>query len=62
MNTMTTTAIAEPVYKVRDIAVHLGCDEDAVYRLLHEGKMRAIRVGRLWRIPESALADFLAGR
>lgn len=59
--TATTTA-PEAVLKVREVAHHLNCDEDTIYRLIREDRMRAIRVGRLIRVPESALADFIAGR
>ncbi|GAA6527950.1 helix-turn-helix domain-containing protein [Intrasporangium sp. DVR] len=60
---MTTTTAVESVLTVRDVARHLGCrDEETVYRLIHRGDLRAIRVGRLVRVPESALRDFIAGR
>ena len=34
------------------------CDE-TIYRYIKSGKLRAIRVGGLWRIPEEALQEFL---
>ena len=51
----------EPVYKVSAAATALGCSRDTVYALIASGQLRAIRVGRLLRVPESALADFIAG-
>lgn len=51
----------EAVLKSADVARHLGCTPETVYNLVKEGKLRAIRVGRLLRIPESALAEFIAG-
>lgn len=53
-------AQAERVLKVLDVAEHLDCDTGTVYRLIDQGKLRAVRVGRLLRVPESALADFIA--
>ncbi len=59
---MTTTTAPEAVLRVREVAHHLDCDEDTVYRLIRENQMRAIRLGRVLRVPESALRDFIAGR
>jgi len=59
--TVTPPAAPEPVLRVRDVSEHLDCDDDVIYRLIHEGQLRAIRVGRLIRIPQSALTDFIAG-
>lgn len=59
---MTTTSAPERVLRVREVANHLSCDEDTVYRLIREDHLRAIRLGRVLRVPESALADFIAGR
>ncbi len=59
---MTTTKAPERVFRVREVANHLGCDEDTIYRLIREDCLRSIRLGRVIRVPESALADFIAGR
>lgn len=59
--TATTTA-PEQVLKVREVAHHLDCDEDTVYGLIRSGRLRVIRLGRVFRVPESALRDFIAGR
>jgi excisionase family DNA binding protein len=59
---MTATTAPERVFRVREAAAHLDCDEDTVYRLIRDGHMRAIRLGRVLRVPESALAYFIAGR
>jgi len=57
-----TASTLEPVLKVAQVAQHLNCDRNTVYALINEQKLRAIRVGRLLRVPESALADFIAGK
>lgn len=59
---MTTTTAPEAVLRVREVAHHLDCDEDTVYALIRRQEMRAIRLGRVLRVPESALRDFIAGR
>lgn len=59
---MTTTTSPEPVHRVADVARHLDVDPNSVYSLIRSGRLRAVRVGRLLRVPESALTDFLAGR
>lgn len=59
---MTITTVApERVLRVPEVAAHLDCGRPAVYDLIHRGELRSIRVGRLIRVPESALAEFLAG-
>lgn len=61
MTTATSAPIAEPVYKVPQIAETVGCSEDTIYALIKEGKLRAVRLGRLIRVTQSALDEFLAG-
>jgi excisionase family DNA binding protein len=58
---MAATATAERVMRVREVADHLGVEKDTIYRLIREGKLRAIRLGRVLRVPQTALADFIAG-
>ena len=57
-----TTTTPERVLKIREVANHLGCTDETVYRLVRENRLRSIRVGRLLRVPASALDDFIAGR
>lgn len=59
--TAMTTSTPERVFNARQVAQHLGCDEGTVYRLIRDGEMRCTRVGRLIRVPESALAEFING-
>jgi excisionase family DNA binding protein len=44
----------------KQIALSLNVSADVVYRLLNDGALRGVRVGRQWRITEDALADYLA--
>lgn len=33
--------------------------ENAIYRLLNEGKLKAFKNGRTWRIPKDALKEYI---
>lgn len=56
---MVDTLAADRALRVPEAAAHLRCSEGQVYRLVAGGKLRAFRVGRLLRIRESAIADFI---
>ncbi|CCH77139.1 putative excisionase (fragment) [Nostocoides japonicum T1-X7] len=61
MPAMTATRTPERVLTVPEVAEHLRVEKHAVYTLIREGELRSIRVGRLIRVPESALTAFLLG-
>jgi excisionase family DNA binding protein len=43
------------------VAAQLAVNRASVYRLIREGELHGVvRVGRLWRIPEQAVARFIA--
>ncbi|OHB65891.1 MAG: hypothetical protein A2V70_10575 [Planctomycetes bacterium RBG_13_63_9] len=42
------------------VASRLGLDKNTVYRLLQDGNLPAIQIGRKWLISESRLAEYLA--
>ncbi|STY68803.1 helix-turn-helix domain-containing protein [Micrococcus luteus] len=50
----------EPVLRVPEVAEHLHCTPQLVYSLIHRGELRAVRLGRLIRVPLSALNEYLA--
>lgn len=50
----------EPVLRVEEVAEHFGVQPGTIYRLIREGSMRCVRVGRLVRVPRSALNEFVA--
>lgn len=52
----------QPVYPVPEVASYLGVEPPTIYSLIRNGKLRSVHVGRLIRIPQSALDDFIAGR
>lgn len=44
---------AEPnvILTVAEVAEYLRVDQDIIYRLVHDGDLRAVRIGRAIRIP-----------
>jgi excisionase family DNA binding protein len=44
---------------VGEVAARLRVSDESVYRLVRSGKLRSIKVGGLWRVPASALAELL---
>lgn len=51
--------MSEPLLvSVRDAATLLGVGRDATYRLIHEGQIRTIRIGRKILVPRSELVEF----
>lgn len=45
---------------VREVATLLSVSKMTVYRLIHDGELAAIRVGRSFRVREETLARFVA--
>lgn len=37
----------------------LGCGMNTIYRILKEGKLKAMRIGRYWKIPKRAVQEFI---
>ena len=44
---------------VAEVAAAMRVSKMTVYRLVHDGRLPALQVGRSFRIPESAVADYL---
>ena len=45
---------------VAEVAARMQVSKMTVYRLVHAGELEAVRVGRSFRVPESAVADYLS--
>lgn len=60
---MTTATLppAPRAYSPREVGDALGINELTVRMEVRRGKLRAIRVGRLLRIPADALSAYLSG-
>ena len=50
----------EKMLTAGEIAEALRVSVRTVYNLLEAGALRGVRVGRAWRVPESALQEFIA--
>jgi excisionase family DNA binding protein len=48
------------LYTVREVADRLGVHPETVRRLIHDGRLDAVRVGRVLRVDGSAFAGFVA--
>ncbi len=46
---------------VAEVAGSMRVSKMTVYRLVHGGDLAAVRVGRSFRVPESAVRDYLRG-
>lgn len=44
---------------VAEVAAEMRVSKMTVYRLVHSGELEAIRVGRSFRVPEHAVAEYL---
>jgi excisionase family DNA binding protein len=44
---------------VAEVATMMRVSKMTVYRLVHSGEMPAVRVGRSFRVPESAVEQYL---
>jgi len=49
------------VLTLEELARVLRVSRKTAEKLVHTGKIRAVKVGRVWRIPRSALEEFLRG-
>lgn len=59
-STARSQTAPEPLWRAEDFARHTGVNVGTAYRLIRQGDLRAVRVGRLVRIPESAVTEFIA--
>ena len=50
---------ATKLYSVRQVADQLGVHPETVRRLIHEGRLDAVRVGRVLRVDGRAFAGFV---
>jgi len=51
--------LEERYLSVKTIAHRYDVSAEAVTKWIREGKLRAVKLGGIWRIPESALAAFV---
>ena len=51
---------SDGLYSVREVAGQLGVHPETIRRLIHEGRLDAVRVGRVLRVHGHAVDGFLA--
>lgn len=51
--------MSDGLLTVQEVAVLLRVSDESVYRLCRNGRLRATRVGGLWRIPREAVDELL---
>lgn len=49
----------QEIMNVWEVAEALFIGRNRVYGLLEEGKLKGFRIGRVWKIPKSALTGFV---
>ena len=37
----------------------LGCGMNTIYKILRSGKLKAMRIGRIWKIPRGAVQEYI---
>ena len=45
---------------VAEVAAQMRVSKMTVYRLVHAGELESVRVGRSFRVPENAVAEYLS--
>ena len=50
----------DSLVSVRDVADQLGVHPETIRRLIHDGRLDAVRVGRVLRVHRDAVDTFLA--
>jgi excisionase family DNA binding protein len=56
----TVGSSRDAFYSVREVAHQLGVHPETIRRLIHDGRLRAVRVGRVLRVDPAAVEGFLA--
>ena len=60
MSTTPDRALSEVRFlTVAEVAAMMRVSKMTVYRLVHNGELPAVRVGRSFRVPEQAVNDYL---
>lgn len=47
------------VLTVEEVAERLYIGRNTVYHLLNQGELQGFRIGRTWKIPKDAIADYI---
>lgn len=50
------------VMTVEDLMEYLYIGRSSAYKLLQSGKIKAVKIGRIYRIPRQAVTEYLTGK
>ena len=50
----------ESLLTPEDVAAILNIGMNSCYKLLNSGKIKAMRIGRIWKIPKRSVQDFIS--
>lgn len=56
---MAESGAGPSFYSVREVADRLGVHPETVRRLIHDGRLEAVRIGRVLRVPRPAIQRFV---
>lgn len=54
--------LGQPLMTLEELCDALMIGKNAAYRLLIEGKIKAFRIGRIWKIPRFSLMEYLRSK
>jgi len=57
---MDKTQLERKAYSPKEVQEMLGISQTTVYRWLESGRLPAVKIGKLWRIPADALEELLS--
>jgi excisionase family DNA binding protein len=59
MTETTATLAAQPLLTIEQVAKRLGIGRSLAWRLVREGALPSVRLGRLVRVPQTALDHWI---
>jgi len=59
VSSLEPQAQPESLYTVREVAGQFGVHPETIRRLIHDGRLDAVRVGRVLRVHKGAVDSFL---
>lgn len=59
MNQITNLEALPLMLRVKDLEPILGISHNTAYELVRSGQIRSVRIGRCYRIPRDAVAEYL---
>ena len=60
LSSMLAEGEAPQLFSVRQVADQLGVHPETIRRLIHGGRLEAVRVGRVLRVDGAAVAQFVS--